>query len=129
MGDVNNPTMIPNIIMWSWMRTVLKLSGSELLIFSYLFSQTFDSVHKCYTCLSDMTEWFGITRQTISRNIDKLVEKNFVSKECLADITNPIIKHNNYSVNTEYITELCENSDYNSYSNFLDSYRMILHQK
>jgi len=129
VGDVNNPTMIPNIIMWSWMRTVLKLSGSELLIFSYLFSQTFDSVHKCYTCLSDMTEWFGITRQTISRNIDKLVEKNFVSKECLSDITNPIIKHNNYSVNTEYITELCENSDYSSYSNFLDSYRMILHQK
>ena len=63
----------PTIVVWSWMRTVLNLSGSELLIFSYLYSQTFDDSHKCYTTLSDMSDWFGLTRQTISRNIDKML--------------------------------------------------------
>lgn len=120
---------VPNIVMWSWMRTVLNLTGAELLIFSYLFSQTFDDVHKCYTCLSDMETWFGITRQTISRNIDKLCARGFVEKEILSDAINPMIKHNNYKVCVQYITKLCEKSDYNSYANFLDSYGMILKQK
>ena len=129
MKNTDNISTIPNIVVWSWMRTVLKLSGSELLIFSYIFSQTFDSVHRCFTCLSDMESWFGITRQTISRNIDRLAEKDFVVKECKNDYINPMIKHNSYYVNIDVITELCENSDYDSYTNFLDSYRFILKQK
>lgn len=122
-------TSIPNIIMWSWMRTVLDLTGTELLIFAFVFSQTFDNLHKCYTCLSEMENWFGITRQTISRNIDNLCAKGFVEKETLHDIVNPMIKHNSYKVCVPYITRLCENSDYNSYTNFLDSYGAILKQK
>ena len=129
MKDSNSVSMIPNVVMWSWMRTVLDLTGMELLLFAYVFSQTFDSVHECYSCLTDMGEWFGATRQTVSRNIDSLVSKNFILKNCRKDIINPIIKHNSYYVNTEYITQLCENSDYDSYSNFLDSYRTILKQK
>ena len=76
--DLSHINSVPNIVMWSWMRTVLRLCGSELLIFSYIFSQTFDSSHRCYACLIDMEDWFGVTRQTISRNIDRLVEKGFV---------------------------------------------------
>ena len=124
-----NENQVPNIVMWAWMRTVLKLCGSELLIFSYLFSQTFDSSHRCFACLSSMGDWFGITRQAVSRNIDKLVERGFVVKECRADCINPMIKHNNYIVNMPHITELCEKSDKSSYENFLDSYRSLLKQK
>lgn len=122
-------TSIPNIIMWSWMRTVLNLSGTELLIFAFVFSQTFDNIHKCYTCLSEMEAWFGLTRQTISRNIDNLCAKGYVEKETLHDAINPMIKHNSYKVCVSYITKLCEESDYSSYSNFLESYGAILKQK
>ena len=127
--DLSHINSVPNIVMWSWMRTVLRLCGSELLIFSYIFSQTFDSSHRCYACLVDMEDWFGVTRQTISRNIDRLVEKGFVFKECKQDLINPIIKHNSYMVNIPNVTELCENADKDSYQNFLDSYRSLLKQK
>jgi predicted RNA-binding protein with PIN domain len=76
-----------------------------------------------------MEEWFGISRQTVSRNMDKLAEKGFIIKETLKDLINPMIKHNNYKVDVEKITELCEAADYDSYANFLDSYRSILKQK
>lgn len=122
-------TNVPNVVMWAWMRTVLNLTGSELLIFAYIFSQTFDDLHKCYTCQADMEKWFGITRQTVSRNIDNLCAKGYVEKEVLQDSVNPMIKHNNYKVCVSYITKLCEKSDYDSYSNFLDSYAQILKQK
>ena len=117
---------VPNIIVWSWMRTVLNLCGAELMIFSYIFSESFDSVHRCYTSLTDMESWFGITRQTISRNIDRLCEKAFIYKETNQDPITPIIKHNNYRVNMKTVTKLCENADYTSYKNFLDSYSYIL---
>lgn len=120
---------IPNVILWSWMRTVLNLVGSELYIFAYIFSQTFDNVHKCFTCLSEMEQWFGISRQTITRNIDKLCKSGYILKETLQDAVNPMIKHNNYRVDVPFITKLCEESDYDSYQNFLDSYRSILKQK
>lgn len=127
MGKATN--QVPSIMLWSWMRTVLDLSGNELLIFAYLFTQTFDSVHRCCSSLSDMEDWFGITRQTISRNIDSLEEKGLVSKSCSFGRDKPFIKHNSYSVCTKRIVELCEDSDNAQYSNFLESYRYVLKQK
>ena len=121
--------MIPNIVIWSWMRTVLDLSGSELLIFSYIFSQTFDNVHPCTTKLSEMETWFGVSRQTITRNVEKMVNKGFILKNCTNDPFNPIIKHNSYKVDVENITHLCEDSDFDSYTNFIESYKSILIQK
>lgn len=121
--------MIPNVVIWAWMRTVLNLSGNELFVFSYIFSQCFDNQHKCYAKLSELSSIFGITRQTISRNIELLEDKNLVKKTTTTDIINPIIKHNCYQVNIDYITKLCEESDYDSYQNFLDSYSSILKQK
>lgn len=117
---------MPNIIVWAWMRTVLGLVGTEILIFSYVYSQTFDSVHKCYTPLCDMEKWFGITRQTISRNIERLESKGYIIKEIHEDTFNKMIKHNSYQVNMSVVSELCEKSDYDSYKNFLDSYSFVL---
>lgn len=117
---------MPNIIVWAWMRTVLGLAGTEILIFSYIYSLSFDSVHKCYTPLCDMEKWFGITRQTISRNIDRLESKNYIIKDTMTDKYNKMIKHNSYCVNMPVVTDLCEQSDYDSYKNFLDSYSFVL---
>ena len=108
------------------MRTVLGLAGTEILIFSYVYSQSFDSIHKCYTPLCEMEDWFGVTRQTISRIIDRMECKNYFIKETHQDTHNPMIKHNSYQVNMTTISELCENSDHDSYKNFLDSYSYVL---
>lgn len=118
----------PNIVIWAWMRNVLGLCGTELMIFAYLFSQTFDSVHRCYTALSDMEEWFGVTRQTVSRNIDRLVTQGFVIKECNRDNVG-FLKHNNYAINTENVVSLCESSDYENYKNFIQSYGLMLKER
>ena len=122
-------SQVPSIVLWSWMRTILNLSGNELLIFAYLFSQTFDSIHRMHNSLYDMEEWFGITRQTISRNIDSLVDKGLVVKSCSQDKDRPLIKHNSYTVCTKKICDLCESSDETQYANFLESYSFILKQK
>ena len=95
-------TKAPTIIMWSWMREVLDLTGIELTIFSYIFDRTFDKVHKCWTCLSDMESWFGVTRQTISRNMEKLVQKKYIYKFSQKDSQKEFIKHNCYFVNIDY---------------------------
>ena len=122
-NNITTSKPIPNITMWAWMRTVLGLVGNELLIFSYLFSSTYDSSHVCWVALADMETWFGLTRQTISRNIDKLVDRGVVVKKCVLDEFNPIIKHNNYQVDMNRITDLCEHADTESYKNFLDCYK------
>lgn len=128
-NESTNKKSVPNIVVWSWVRTVLGLSGCELLIFSYLFSRTFDNVHRCYTALMDFSDWFGITRQAVSRHITKLCERGYIEKETLQDKTNPMIKHNSYMVCMQKVTQLCEESDDGSYANFLESYSSILKQK
>lgn len=123
MTTDNNKKPIPNLIIWSWMRTTLGLVGSELLIFSYLFCKTYDSTHFFFIPLSDMEQMFGLTRQTISRNIDKLVNKEIILKKCVKDGINPMIKHNGYTLDMSYIADLCKNSGSDNYNNFLDSLR------
>ena len=120
---------MPNIIVWSWMRTVLGLAGTEILIFSYIYSQSFDSVHKCYTPLNEMEDWFGITRQTISRNIERLESKKYLIKNTFPDKHNKMIKHNSYGVDMTTVSDLCEKSDYDSYKNFIESYSYVLKNK
>ena len=117
---------MPNLIVWSWMREVLGLHGTQLLIFSYMFTQCFDSVHQCTTSLSSMEKWFGVTRQAVSRNIDKLVDSQYLYKVTESDRITPMIKHNVYRINMKYITGLCEDSDYESYENFIQSYSYAL---
>lgn len=126
---LNDTQTAPNIIIWYWMRTILKLSGNELFLFAYIFTQTFDNVHKCYSTMSELEMWFGNARQTISRNVDNLVCKNYIIKECKQNPNNPIIKKNSYQVNIEYITQLCEQANSSDYKNFLDSYGYLLKQR
>ena len=126
MQKKNISDTTPNLIVWAWMRTVLGLSGTQLLIFSYLFTQSFDSVHACHTPLSEMEKWFGVARQTISRNIDTLVSNGFVYKATELDELNPMIKHNNYRVNMKQVTEMCEEADFPTYKNFIESYSFAL---
>lgn len=120
---------VPDITLWSWMREVLGLVGTELILFSYIFSQSFDEVHKCITPLTIMEKWFGVTRQTLSKNIDSLVEKKYIVKQCNRDELKPILKRNCYYVDMNYIKALCKESNYSNYTNFMQSYKQALKEK
>ena len=111
------------------MSKALKLSGVELLIFSYIFGVSFDNVHRCYTRLSDMQDWFGITRQAVSRRIQNLVDKGYITKQSSNLYGPEFIKSNSYAVNMEKVTEMCSDCDDEVYENFMNSYGSILRER
>lgn len=119
---------MPDIMVWSWM-SALDLSGVELLIFAYIFSNAFDNVHRCYTKLNEMEEWFGLTRQAVSRRIESLVNKNYITKQVTTEINPGFLKHNSYAVNMQTITDILTECDDDVYNNFMSSYGNILKQK
>ena len=120
---------MPSIVVWPWMSQALNLSGVELLIFSYIFDVSFDNVHRCYTRLIDMQDWFGITRQAVSRRIQNLVDKGYITKQSDNLYGPEFIKSNSYAVNMARITEVCSECDEEIYSNFMNSYGAILRQR
>lgn len=116
---------MPNIIVWSWMSSALHLRGTELIIFAYIYNVSFDSIHRCYTTLTSMEQWFGMTRQAVSRRIQNLVDSGYLTKQTSVE-NSGFIKHNSYSVNMANVTEACEASDFDTYKNFIDSYGSVL---
>jgi DNA-binding Lrp family transcriptional regulator len=119
---------MPNIMVWSWM-SALDVSGVELLIFAFIFGTSFDSVHRCYTSLNEMEQWFGLTRQAVSRRIQSLVDKGYIMKYVSTQSSQSFIKHNSYAVNMQTITDICSKCDDSVYTNFMTSYGNILKQK
>lgn len=116
---------MPNIIVWSWMSSALHLKGTELIIFAYIYNVSFDSIHRCYTTLASMEQWFGMTRQAVSRRIQNLVDSGYLTKQTNVE-NSGFVKHNSYSVNMANVTEACEASDFDTYKNFIDSYGSVL---
>lgn len=104
------------------MRNVLNLSGNSLLVFSCIFSQTPDPTHGSCIPMQDFEYWLGITRQSISRIIGILCEKNYVCKDCKVNKQNPMIRYNMYFINFNYVKELCQKSCIADYQNFMQSY-------
>lgn len=115
----------PSFICWHWMRSILGLSGNEMMIFAYLWSLTFGGTSYTASTLADMESWFGLTRQTISKYVDNLQESGYVTKTTLQDTKRRMIKHNYYKVNMANIISICEDASYESYLNFIDSYKNL----
>lgn len=116
-------SQMPNFVVWDWMREALGLSGANLMIFAYVFSQSFDGIHYSTTSLSTMEKWFGITRQTISRNLDKM---SYVTKLTYVNSEQNNFKYNYYRVDMEAVLALCEKAGTTIYENFMLSYKNIL---
>lgn len=119
---------MPDITIYSWMRTALGISGIELIIFAYLFTKTFDNVHRCFTSLDTFSEWFGVTRQAISRHMKNLVNAGMIDIVTYKNEKNTMLKHNSYIVKMDRVTELCE-ADEDSYKKFLFTYSNMLKNK
>lgn len=118
---------MPNFVVWDWMSSGLHLKGTNLLIFAYLYSQSFDGAHACTTSLTTMSEWFGITRQTISKNIDMMpYVKKFVSQE---HSSGNFYTFNHYKIDTEALSQHCIGLGGSVYESYMLSCKQILELK
>lgn len=68
------------ITIQGWMRTELDLTGNDLIVFAiiYGFSQT--SEHGYQGGLQYLADWCGCTRQGMSKNVQRLVDKGLIEK-------------------------------------------------
>lgn len=118
---------MPNFVVYDWMRTGLNLTGLNIMLFALIFSQSFDENHSCAVTLTSMEKWFGITRQTLARNIEKL--------PCIhkaASKNNPdgsAYYHKYYYVDMDEIMHTCEKVSDNAYNDFMTAYEQILKLK
>lgn len=120
---LHSAPQMPNFVVWNWMREALELSGTNLMIFAYVYSQSFDGVHYSTTSLSTMEKWFGITRQTISRNLERMP---YVKKLTYVNPEVNNFKYNYYRVDMEEILKICMNKGTSIYDDFMLSYKNIL---
>ena len=68
------------ITIQGWMRTDLKLSGNELIVYAiiYGFSQ---SKQGAFTgALQYLADWVGCSKRTVMRTLNRLVEEKFITK-------------------------------------------------
>ncbi len=114
---------MPNFVVWSWMRTALKLSGSNLMLFAYIYSQSFDSSHCVTTSLTCLSEWFGLTRQTLARNIDRLP---YVTKQTSDDHPCGFYGYYFYRVDMDAMLKDFSTGPDEVYQEFLASYKKLL---
>lgn len=121
--SINTGSEMPNFVVWSWMRNGLKLSGIHIMLFAYIFSQSCDNEHSTNTSLSVLSEWFGISRQTLSRNIDNLP---YIIKSVSQDTRHGFYTHNCYRVDMLGLLTYFQNCDKEVYEEFLAAYKGLL---
>lgn len=121
--NIDTGSEMPNFVIWSWMRNGLKLSGIHIMLFAYIFSQSYDNEHLVTTSLSVLSDWFGISRQTLSRNIDALP---YVEKSVSQDNRNSFYTHNCYKIDMIGLLTYFQNCEKEIYEEFLAAYKGLL---
>ena len=70
-----------NIVIPSFAVTHLKLNGNELILYSLIYNQSKDGIHKYFGTINEMMEWLGCSRQTVFNTLKSLIMKDLVFKE------------------------------------------------
>ena len=68
------------ITIQGWMRTELKLSGNELIVYAIIYGFSQNKQGKFTGSAQYLADWVGCTRRTVMTILNKLVENNFISK-------------------------------------------------
>lgn len=121
--EIREPELTPSFIIWSWMMSALKLSGVDIMLFAYIYSQSFDNTHYTTASLTTMANWFGLTRQTIVKHMDNLP---FVEKMVSQQHSNGFYTFNYYRVRMNELTKFMINADNYVYNEFLNDYETVL---
>ena len=90
------------IVIQGWMCNELELSGNELLVFALIYGFSQDGVSKFHGTRKYIAETFNISRPTVDKALQKLLEKQYICKEGFDDFVNP----NVYWVNLEDVKKL-----------------------
>lgn len=124
--EKHTPDM-PNFVIWNWMIKGLDLKGTQLMLFAYIYSQSFDNTHLCRTSLTVMSKWFGLTRQALANNINKMP---FIIKEVSQEHNGSgFYTFNYYKVDTHSLLQHCISVGNGVYDDFMLSYKQIMELK
>ena len=68
------------ITIQGWMRTDLKLSGNELIVYAIIYGFSQKQQGEFTGSAQYLADWVGCTRRTVMTILKKLVEEKFISK-------------------------------------------------
>ena len=68
------------ITIQGWMRTELKLSGNELIVYAIIYGFSQNKQGKFTGSAQYLADWVGCTRRTVMTILNKLVEAKLISK-------------------------------------------------
>ena len=90
------------VVIQGWMCNELQLKGNELLIFALIYGFSQDEVSKFHGTRQYIANTFNISRPTVDKALQGLLDKQYICKEGFDDFVNPNI----YWVNFEVIKNL-----------------------
>jgi len=90
------------VVIQGWMCNELELKGNELLVFALIYGFSQDGVSKFHGTRQYIADTFNISRPTVDKALQGLVEKKYICKEGFDDFVNPNI----YWVNLDLVKKL-----------------------
>ena len=63
-----------------WMRTDLKLSGNELIVYAIIYGFSQNKQGTFTGSLQYLADWVGCSKRTVMRTLNRLVEEKFITK-------------------------------------------------
>lgn len=90
------------VIIQGWMCNELELKGNELLVFALIYGFSQDGVSKFHGTRQYIADTFNISRPTVDKALQGLLDKQYIYKEGFDDFVNPNI----YWANIEVVKKL-----------------------
>lgn len=90
------------VVIQGWMCNELELKGNELLVFALIYGFSQDEVSKFHGTRQYIADTFNISRPTVDKALQGLLDKQYICKEGFDDFVNP----NVYWINFEVVKKL-----------------------
>lgn len=98
-----------NIVIHGWMRTILDLKSSELLVYAIIYGFSQDGESEFYGSRQYLADCVGCSVKTIERVLNNLVDTQLINKRV---VTKNNVNFPHYSVNYETLFNLRQNDVY-----------------
>ena len=106
-----------------WMIDELHLTGTNLILFSYIFAQSLDMAHPGNTSLRVLSAITGLSKQTLSRALDKLP---YIIKNVSQDNDKGFYVYNYYKVDVHKLLRFLKSLNKDVYKDFINSFKQLL---